>query len=429
MNTLPHKVLPLRPRPRLLIQGWRGVHHSFAMVNQHQILALARHGGFELHHHDVAFLMPHWNASNLDAGFDAQRQSLIASLSDLPLEQADAVLRVAAPLAAPSPASPPALTFAVTEFGLDAKGFAQPEAALSDWTCGEHRLVTPSRWSRDRLLDFGFEEQRVHVVPHGVDGEAFSPSSAPERDANRAVLGLGEGTVAFLNVGVPTWNKGLDLLVRAFARVHLAYPDTRLVLKDARALYGLSVEQVLRDAAATDPAVREPAFLGAITVLPTSLTQAQLRALYGAVDCYVSPYRAEGFNLPVLEALACATPVVVSSGGATDDFCHGAGVSRIASVFHRGDLGNKSNCCWVEPQIDALVALMAEAASAGPNRPETRSAQRSGARANALAHPWDRAADALARLLRPAAGATTSAPASAQAFATALPDLAGAHSI
>jgi glycosyltransferase involved in cell wall biosynthesis len=401
MNALPPQVSP--SRLRLLIQGWRGVHHSFAMVNQHQILALARQGGFELFHHDVDFLMAHWTPSNLDAGFDAARQALIASLTDLPLNQADAVLRVAAPLAPPQPDAPPTLTFAVTEFGLDAKGLSDPAAPLARWTQGEHRLITPSRWARDRLLDFGFDERKVHVVPHGVDTEAFSPSSAGERQANRQVLGLDDETVGFLNVGVPTWNKGLDLLVRAFARVHQAHPNTRLVLKDARAMYGLSVEQVLRDAAVHDAAVRDPAVLQAITVLPTSLTQSQLRALYGAVDCYVSPYRAEGFNLPVLEALSCGTPVVVSSGGATDDFCNGPGVQRIASVFQRGTLGGKPNCCWVEPQLDALVALMAQAAVAGPQASEFLDLQRSGARANALLHPWDVAAAAISRLIQPAA--------------------------
>jgi glycosyltransferase involved in cell wall biosynthesis len=42
--------------------------------------------------------------------------------------------------------------------------------------------------------------------------------------------------------------------------------------------------------------------------------------LYNAADCYLSPYLAEGFNLPALESIACGTPVIVSKGGPTDDF-------------------------------------------------------------------------------------------------------------
>jgi glycosyltransferase involved in cell wall biosynthesis len=46
----------------------------------------------------------------------------------------------------------------------------------------------------------------------------------------------------------------------------------------------------------------------------------QMRQLYAAADLYASPYRAEGFNLPVIEAVACGCPVLVTRGGATDDF-------------------------------------------------------------------------------------------------------------
>ncbi|MEJ2098717.1 MAG: tetratricopeptide repeat protein [Desulfobacterales bacterium] len=47
----------------------------------------------------------------------------------------------------------------------------------------------------------------------------------------------------------------------------------------------------------------------------------QIAGLYTACDCLVHPYRGEGFGLPVAEAMACALPVIVTRGGACDDFC------------------------------------------------------------------------------------------------------------
>jgi glycosyltransferase involved in cell wall biosynthesis len=46
----------------------------------------------------------------------------------------------------------------------------------------------------------------------------------------------------------------------------------------------------------------------------------KMAEFYQLADVYVSPYRAEGFNLPALEACACGTPVICTKGGSTDDF-------------------------------------------------------------------------------------------------------------
>ena len=48
--------------------------------------------------------------------------------------------------------------------------------------------------------------------------------------------------------------------------------------------------------------------------------------LMRAADCYVSPYRAEGFNMPVLEAMACGTPVLTSNSSALPEVVGDAGV-------------------------------------------------------------------------------------------------------
>lgn len=50
-----------------------------------------------------------------------------------------------------------------------------------------------------------------------------------------------------------------------------------------------------------------------------------------ASDVYVAPYLGEGFNLPVLESVACGTPVIVTSGGPTDAFTAPAFATRIPS--------------------------------------------------------------------------------------------------
>ena len=95
------------------------------------------------------------------------------------------------------------------------------------------------------------------------------------------------------------------------------------------------------------PDLVSQSFLDSISIVSTNLSQIQLAQLYAVCDCYVSPYRAECFNLPVLKALSCGKQIIVSSGGSTDDFCHGAAVRRSPSASKRGPIGRHNSACWV----------------------------------------------------------------------------------
>jgi glycosyltransferase involved in cell wall biosynthesis len=87
--------------------------------------------------------------------------------------------------------------------------------------------------------------------------------------------------------------------------------------------------------------------------------------LLRGADCYVSPYRAEGFNLPVLEAMACGVPVLCTAGGPTDEFTEAAFAQRIRSVPIRKRLTEKESGDALEPDGDHLVELMRSAARNG----------------------------------------------------------------
>lgn len=384
---------------RLLIAGWRGISHSLALVNQHQIVSLARRGDFALSHVDMPTPNALWNRRDHNSGFAPEDDALINSLAAADEAEVDCVYRICAPMYPPNPSARRTLTFGVTELGYDPASLRYPDQDLGQITAGDNLVITPTRWSRDRLIDFGFDEAKVRVVRHGVDLKTFRPLSVDEIAANRQSLNIPQDAVVFLNVGVPTWNKGVDLLLRTFAQVHRRYPHTRLILKDAAGLYGYSSDNVINSVHQSHPGLLNDDVLAAISVVAGNLSQAELCWLYGFVDWYVSAYRAEGFNLPVLEAQACGTPVIASSGGSTDDFCNTEGVRKIASVFHRGPLPGHTECCWVEPDPGALEALMVRAAEEGPRRPYPEDPLRQLARANAERHSWDAAVDDLVALL------------------------------
>lgn len=318
-------------KKHLLVEGWRGVNHSIALVNQHQLLELVRRPSLRLSHRDRPFAIASWNRQANASGFLPEDMARIDAIPEPGDERPDVVLSLSSPIAPVRQDGVRQLTFMVTELALGAKSFEGGAPDRAAYTAGRNLIVTPTNWSRDRLVDFGFDASGIEVISHGVRMATFHPLSREERATNRANLGLRDDEFVFLNLGVATWNKGLDLLLIGFARARQRHAHLRLILKDQRDLYGVSIEPVIKDVVQRHPALFTEGVLNAIMVVPGNLNPAELRLLYGVADCYASPYRGEGFNLPVLEAIACGTPVVVTDGGATDDFVSDEVAIRVAS--------------------------------------------------------------------------------------------------
>jgi glycosyltransferase involved in cell wall biosynthesis len=336
----------------VVIEGWRKGTHSYALVNQNQLLHLMRDPRLRVSHVDIPFCHPHWG--QLDSGFAAADKTSLALLP-MPREQhAHAIYRISWPLRIHSGAADRIFVFGTCEFQRFAEGsFCGLDGTQQSVDQNAVEIVTPSAWSRKGFLEAGFEPQRVHVVPHGADPARFKRLNAQERKARRADLEIAEDALVFLNVGAMTWNKGIAPLLAAFADHHRRHPKSVLILKGADALYGNLMHEVFPEAVKLNPTVNDPATLAALRYVPINLPQADLAALFGLADAYVSPYRAEGFNLPVLEALASGIPAIVTAGGSTDDFCPESLCLRVKATPSVGQVGN-----YLEPDINSLVQCM-----------------------------------------------------------------------
>jgi glycosyltransferase involved in cell wall biosynthesis len=117
-----------------------------------------------------------------------------------------------------------------------------------------------------------------------------------------------------------------------------------------------------------------------------------------AADCYVSPYRAEGFNMPVLEAAACGVPVICTAGGPTDEFTASSFARRIDSRPSRIQLDVAHPGDYLEPDLLHLTELMRAAAR---NRDETRALGSIAAAHVSARYTWDAVTDLLLQQLTP----------------------------
>jgi glycosyltransferase involved in cell wall biosynthesis len=164
-----------------------------------------------------------------------------------------------------------------------------------------------SRYVRDCYLHAGVPAEKVHVIPLGVDPQVFRPGVEP--------LSLPEGpSIRFLFVGGTIFRKGIDLVLTAFERAFTPGDGVGLVIKDmgAQTFYRGQTAQ------GQVAGLRERGYQ--VEYIDRQLSEAELAGLYAACDCLVHPFRGEGFSLPVVEAMACGLPVIVTGAGPALDY-------------------------------------------------------------------------------------------------------------
>ncbi len=158
-------------------------------------------------------------------------------------------------------------------------------------------VITASLHARDEIAEaYGIAQERIHVVPLGVD-DCFTPGEAPE-----AVLaGLGVSRPFVLTVGTLQPRKNIEAVVTAFERLARQGADLTLVVAGGAGWGEPETAKRIRRSPAADR-----------MVMTGHVAEAELLALYRGTSCFVFPSRYEGFGLPVLEAMAAGAPVVCS---------------------------------------------------------------------------------------------------------------------
>lgn len=222
-------------------------------------------------------------------------------------------------------------------------------ARVVDYLKTADQVWVPTEWGSDILADAGYDPDRLKVVPEGVDGSLFFPPvERPERDVFR-----------FLSVGKWEARKGTEDLVRTFSRAFRADEPVELVLHAGNPYHpefdvGISVATFQRTQ--TKPG-------GRITVSDPLPLDAYIQLIQNC-DAFVLPTRAEGWGLPILEAMACGLPCIVTDYGghrifATANNCY---LIRVAAFCPARDPVNYPEGedwgLWAQPDLDHLAHLL-----------------------------------------------------------------------
>ena len=171
---------------------------------------------------------------------------------------------------------------------------SQPASRVDrTWRLPMHK-ITISRWLADLARD-SFGDNDVSVVPNSVDLQQFQ--SPPRGKQPEPTVGLMYSLVSF---------KGCEVAVKAFELASRVVPRLRLVAFGNR-----------------DPVPELPLPPG--TDFFRQPAQDTLKDVYGQCDAWLFSSRSEGFGLPLLEAMACRTPVIATPAGAAPEVCAGGG--------------------------------------------------------------------------------------------------------
>ena len=177
--------------------------------------------------------------------------------------------------------------------------------------------------TRAELLKYSvMPPERLAVIHYGID-PIFSPE--PDSKADRALERLlgpkGSDTVELLHVGSTIPRKRIDILLRVFALVRKTYPTAKLIR------VGREFTNEQREL------VQELNLENAIRAFPR-LSPAEIAPFYRRASLTLLTSDREGFGLPIIESMACGTPVVCSdipatheAGGDEAEYCPAADIS------------------------------------------------------------------------------------------------------
>lgn len=242
------------------------------------------------------------------------------------------------------------------------------------------RTLSVSRDTATRWEGTGLDAQRCSVVLTGIDLARYLPAPPDARSVTRRELGIAEDAFLVLYAGRIGREKGVDVLVRAFAEVARERPDSHLVVVGSASLGADPV-----DSARYEAELRKMAEGLSVSWLAA---RRDVVALIQTADVAVVPSLwPEPLSRSVMEPLACGVPVVATRVGGNPEILTGwlseylvepddvEGLAQtVASVYgwrqHQPDLGARCRGeaearLSLDDEIDAIESALGSVSGSG----------------------------------------------------------------
>jgi glycosyltransferase involved in cell wall biosynthesis len=339
---------------KICIEGWRGINHSYSIINQNQLIELSKLP-IDLRFRDVSFPDKNWNNNKNADGFSKDDKRIVNQIQKAKTDEIfDVIYRISYPFDLAKTKSKKHFVQITSERNTKLNII---NGSPSDLSNRQYlKIITPSIWSKNGLIKTGFDENQIIIIPHGVNNKIFRKISENELNNLKLKLNIKKDDFVLTNVSAMTGNKGIHFLITAYAILKQKLKNLKLILKDQSELYNIKAQTYIKTIQdtkyskfMTDDVLKDIIFISDNLDLKT------LNQLYNLTNCYVSPYKSEGFNLPPLEAAAAGTPIIVTKGGSTDDyFTSELGLQVESNLIETEDKR------FLEPNLDSLIDCITE---------------------------------------------------------------------
>lgn len=175
----------------------------------------------------------------------------------------------------------------------------------------EH-IIAISEYTKKELVEqLEIPEERIHVIPNGVDHQKFHPLPDPVRPAD-----LNPQDKVLLYVGSEEKRKNISVVLQALKDIVRVIPEVKLI-KAGGSGSGISEETFINEINTLG--------LSKHVIITGTITDSELLTLYNIAYAFVFPSLIEGFGLPPLEAMACGCPVIASDRSSLPEVVGDAG--------------------------------------------------------------------------------------------------------
>jgi len=214
------------------------------------------------------------------------------------------------------------------------------------------QLWVPTKWQRDSTIEQGYPENKIKIVPEGVDGNIFKPGT--QIDPNPKYIK--NDRFSFMIFGRWDYRKSIGEMIQAFLNTFKKEEPVDLIISVDNPF---SVDNMQSTEERLHHWRLEDSRIKILHFPPFSVYVKYLQQ----GNVFLSCSRAEGWNLPLIEAIACGTVSICSNYGAQLDFADNiANKVNIKDFieptdFFLNDTG-KIPGIWAEPDFDHLEYVM-----------------------------------------------------------------------